>query len=75
MSFPDIFDGAVSDFGGVIDFISLTAGWAGPRVGDSEAAPAIERRPAMVVPALPPTVVASSVGAICPGIVTFKSTA
>jgi hypothetical protein len=39
------------------------------------AVPAIERRPAMVVPALPPTVVASSVGAICPGIVTFKSTA
>jgi hypothetical protein len=36
MSLPDIFDGAVSDFGGVIDFVSLTAGWAGPRVGDSE---------------------------------------
>ena len=64
---------AVSTTGSVaFDRVNLTIN----TIIDTEyAAPAIERRPAIVVPALPPTVVASSVGAICPGIVTFKSTA
>jgi hypothetical protein len=39
------------------------------------AAPAVDtRHPTMVVPDLPPTVVAFSVGASFPGVVTFKST-
>jgi hypothetical protein len=54
------------------DGISITVD---PITDAEHSAPAVDRRhPAMVVPALPPTVAASSVGAICPGVVTFKST-
>jgi hypothetical protein len=64
--------GGINDRLGCLRCVNLTINMI---IDIEYAAPAIERRPAMVVPALPPTVVGSSVGAIHSGIVTFKSTA